>query len=235
MSLPSVAVPQYKCIIPSTGIEIEYRPFLVKEEKLLLIAQEGGDQADQVLAIARVLADCISTPDIEIGTLATFDIEYLFLKLRSKSVGEVIELSIQHPDSDCEHTTNVKLNIDDIEIPGPIPDNKISLDKNLGVVLKFPTFQDVAYTEDSTEPQTERLFDLLASCVEYVYDDKEVYNDFTKEEMIEWLEHLPKAQFDKITGFFENAPSLKHTIKWKCRSCKKNDKVELQGMQGFFT
>ena len=235
MSLPSIAVPEYKCVIPSTGQEIKYRPFLVKEEKLLLISQEGGEEADQILTIARVLADCINTPDIEIGNLATFDIEYLFLKLRSKSVGEVIDITIQHPDSECKHATEVKVNIDDIKVPGPIPDSKVMLTKELGVVLKFPTFQDVAHTEDNEENQTERLFDLLAACVDYVFDKEEVYNDFTKEEMLEWLESLPKSQFNKITEFFEAMPKLQHTIKWKCSACKKNDKVELEGMQSFFS
>ena len=124
MALPSIATPEYKTNIPSTGQEITFRPFLVKEEKLLLTAQESGEQKDQILAIANILAACISTPDIEIGQLATFDLEYLFLKLRAKSVGEVIQISVPHQEpagpsgsleNSCTHRTDITINIDEVE------------------------------------------------------------------------------------------------------------------------
>ena len=242
MALPSIVTPEYKTIIPSTKQEIIYRPFLVKEEKLLLMASESDDEKEQVLAIAKILSQCILTEGIEIGSLAPFDLEYLFLNIRAKSVGEILELNLRHynPDSptgtlesSCEHVTEYQLNIEDIAIPGPLPDTKIQLTDNLGVVLRFPTFQDIAITEE--DMNAEVMFNLISQCVEYVYDNEEVYNDFTAEEMHQWMENLGQVQFEKITNFFENLPRLTHEIKWKCSACGRDDSLVLEGVQSFFT
>ena len=242
MALPLVVTPEYKCIIPSTNQEIVYRPFLIKEEKLLLMAAESDDDNEQILAIAKILSQCILTEGIEVGSLAPFALEYLFLNIRAKSVGEILELKLRHfnPDgpsgtleSSCEHVTEYQLNLEDIAIPGPLPDTKIQLTDNLGVVLRFPTFQDIAITEE--DMNTELMFKLIGGCVEYVYDNEEVYNEFTNEEMLQWMENLGQTQFEKITNFFEDMPKVTHEIKWKCSACGRDDSLTVEGVQSFFT
>ena len=242
MALPSVATPEYKCTIPSTGQEIVYRPFLVKEEKLLLMAGESDKDEDHILAIAKVISECILTEGIEVGSLAPFDLEYVFLNIRAKSVGEILELKLRHInptgptgtlESSCDHVTEVKFNIEDVAVPGPLPDKKVALTDSLGIVLKFPTFQDIAYTQDDIN--TNIMFDLITACVDYVYDNDDIYKDFTKEEMGEWIGNLGQTQFEKITQFFENMPRLTHELKWKCEACGREDSMVVEGVQSFFT
>ena len=242
MALPSIVTPEYNITIPSTGQEIKYRPFLVKEEKLLLMAGEGESQEEQILAIAKVLADCIITPDIDVGSLAPFDMEYLFMRLRAKSVGENIKLNLKHLDVDsptgklessCQHVTEYDLNIEDIKIPGPIPETKLQLTDTIGAKLRFPTFQDLAVADDNMN--TARLFEMITDCIEYIYDEQEVYNEFTKEEMAAWIENLNTDQFKKLSDFFEEMPKLQHDLKWKCKECGKTDSIHMEGMQSFFT
>ena len=242
MALPSIATPEYKTNIPSTGKEITFRPFLVKEEKLLLTAQESGEQKDQIMAIANILAACISTPGIEIGQLATFDMEYLFLKLRAKSVGEVIQINVPHQEpagpsgsleNSCTHRTDITINIDEVEVLPPVPDTKIQITDDIGVSLRFPTFQDLATDEDTTT--TAYIFKLLANCVEFVYDKEEVYNDFTKKEVSEWIDALSQDQFQKISQFYENLPRIRKPIEWKCEACGKKESMTLEGLESFFS
>jgi len=243
MALPSIAAPEYNTTVPSTGEEISYRPFLVKEEKLLLLAQESGETKDQVLAVAKTLAACITTPDIVVGDLATFDIEYLFLKLRAKSVGENIELSLPHSaamegpsgslESLCTHKTKVTVDIDNVDITRPIPERKIQLTDDVGVYLKYPTFQNMAETEDVGN--TDYLFDILTKCIDYVYDKEEVYNDFTLQEMSDWIDGLGQTEFKKISEFFENLPKLQKELTWTCSACGKKETLMLEGLQSFFS
>ena len=243
MALPSIAAPEYNTTVPSTGQEISYRPFLVKEEKLLLLAQESGETQDQILAVAKTLAACITTPDIIVGDLATFDIEYLFLKLRAKSVGENIELSLPHSaamegpsgslEGLCTHRTKVTVDIDDVDITRPIPNRKIQLTDDVGVYLKYPTFQDMAATEEVGT--TEYLFDILTKCIDYVYDKEEVYNDFSLEEMSSWIDGLGQAEFLKISEFFENLPKLQKELTWTCSACDKKETLLLEGLESFFS
>jgi len=243
MALPSITAPEYTTTIPSTGQEITYRPFLVKEEKLLLLAQESDDKKDQVLAVAKTLASCITTPDISVGELATFDIEYIFLKLRAKSVGENVELTLPHSSSMdgpsgsledlCTHKTVVNVNIDNVDITRPIPDRKIQLTADVGVYLKYPTFQDLAATEEAGT--TDQLFDILTKCIEYVYDKEEVYNDFTLGEMSDWIDSLGQTEFMKISQFFEDLPKLQKELNWTCSSCGKKETLLLEGLQSFFS
>ena len=129
--------------------------------------------------------------------------------------------------------TEVKFNIEDVAVPGPLPDKKVALTDSLGIVLKFPTFQDIAYTQDDIN--TNIMFDLITTCVDYVYDNDDIYKDFTKEEMGEWIGNLGQTQFEKITQFFENMPRLTHELKWKCEACGREDSMVVEGVQSFFT
>ena len=244
MALPSIVTPEYRTIIPSTKQEITYRPFLVKQEKVLLTAQESDDPKDQILAVAKVLAECITTEDIIVGSLTSFDIEYLFLKLRSKSVGESITVKLSHQgtteasgtlENKCDYSTEVSINIDDIKPPEVTVDKKIQLTDDVGVVLKFPTFHEMVNNDMDEEPNVTQLFDMLTKCIDYVYDKENVYNEFTEDEVKSWVDTLNQSQFEKISTFFTDMPSLKHEVTWKCGGCGEEDTVEVEGLSNFFT
>ncbi len=232
MSLPQLTSPEFVTKVPSTGKEITYRPFLVREEKILLMALEGGDEKEISKAITNILTSCILS-DVKVDELATFDVEFLFLKLRGKSVGEVIELKLAHsdPDSKCKHRTEVEINLDDINVVGDIGEGKIQLNDELGIKLRYAGINDVDKIDSKS---TEQIYDLVVQCVDYIYDTENVYEDFTKKEMSDWLEQLSTAQFQKITNFFESSPKLSHTIEWTCPECGEKDTIVLEGMQSFF-
>lgn len=231
MALPSISTPEFKTKIPSTGQEITYRPFLVKEEKILLMALEGNDQKEIENAIKKILTNCI-LDDIDVDKLAMFDMEYLFLQLRGKSVGEVIELSVVHPDAEIQHRTDVTINIDDIKLSNMNQEKKIMLTDNVGVMMKYPTMKEAMSV---TGEGTEAIFDILSHSVDYVFDADSVYNEFTQEEIVEWISTLNQSQFQKILNFFENMPKLSHEITWYCEKNKKEFSLKLEGIQSFFT
>ena len=234
MSLPQLVSPEFTTEIPSTKQKIKFRPFLVKEEKILLMASEGNDPAEMQRAVKSILSNCILTK-INVSNLATFDLEYLFLKLRGKSVGEEIELLMKHSSkSECKHQTTVKMNLDDIKIVGKVSDGKIMLDDKIGVKLKYPTFDEVAKMSEN-QSNTEIIYKTMAMLIEYVYTEEEVYNDFTDEEMEEWITKLNQKQFAKITDFLANMPKLSQKVEWTCSKCGEKDTVVLEGLQDFFT
>lgn len=231
MALPSIATPEFSTTIPSTGEEITYRPFLVKEEKILLMALEGGDQKEITRSIIVLLKNCILTENIAVEKLATFDIEYLFLKLRGKSVGEVVELKIGHQEGECNHQSDVSINLDEIKVTGEVQDGKIMITDDIGVKLHYPTI-DGTLTVDTDNADS--MFGLVTDCIEYIYDSNEVYNDFTQQELQNWVDQLNQAQFKKITDFFQSMPSLSHKVEWKCKKCGEQDSILLEGLQSFF-
>lgn len=228
--LPKIATPEYSTRIPSTGEKISFRPFLVKEEKILLMAMEGRDQREIETAIKNLLESCILS-NIKVSKLATFDIEYLFLKLRAKSVGEVIELKVAHESGDCNHKTPIRINIDEINVSEITSDGKIMLTNDIGIKLRYPGLDDVSNvkTDDSSS-----IFKLIAGCVEYIYDTESVYNEFTETELNDWIEQLSQEQFKKIADFFSVQPRLKHEVSWKCEKCGKEDSIVIEGLQNFF-
>lgn len=230
MALPSISTPEFQTNIPSTGETITYRPFLVKEEKILLMAMEGKDNREIYNAVLKLLQNCI-TQDIDVNRLSTFDIEYLFLKLRGKSVGEVVALKVGHQNSECKHLTEVDINIDEIEVTGEISDGKVMITEEIGVKLRYPNMQDVIKVDAD---DAGALFDMISSCIEYIFDQQEVYNEFTKEEIVTWTEQLNQTQFKKITDFFENLPKLSKEVEWVCDKCGEKDSIKLEGMQSFF-
>lgn len=230
MALPSLTAPEFFTKIPSTGQEIKYRPFLVKEEKILLMALEGNDQNEITNAIITILNNCLQE-GVDLTKLATFDVEYLFLKLRGKSVGEVIELRMSHKDGECKHRTDVEVNIDDINVTEGRPENKIHLTGDVGIKLRYAGINDIKGLDTDS---SEDMFNLIIDCVEFIYDNENVYSDFTKKEMADWLEQLSSEQFKKITEFFENSPKLSHEIEWTCKECGKDDSLKLEGLTSFF-
>ena len=232
MALPSISTPEFQTKVPSTGETITYRPFLVKEEKILLMAMEGGDENEITRSVLKILENCIIS-NIDMNSLATFDIEYLFLQLRGKSVGEVITLQVMHPNNDeCKHATEVQVNLDDINVKGDISDGKIMLTDDVGVKMKYPSINHVTGMDIS---ESKDMFTMVASCIDFIYDSENVYNEFTKEEIIEWIEGLNQAQFKNISEFFESMPRLSTKVEWTCSKCNKKDDILLEGLQSFFT
>ena len=237
MPLPKIATPYYTLELPSTGEDIEYRPFLVKEEKILILAMETQDTKQITKAIKDVIKSCVKSK-VKVEELPTFDIEYLFLNIRGKSVGEEVEVKIICPD-DGETEVPVTIAIDEIKIKKN-PDHKrdIKLDDTLTMRMKYPSLdQFVSENFDMNENLgIEKTFDLISSCVETIYNEDEAWNsaDVTKKELLEFLEQLSTSQFKDIEKFFDTMPKLSHTIDITNQKNKKKSEVVLEGISSFF-
>jgi len=238
MPLPKIATPTYELELPSTGKPINYRPFLVKEEKLLVLALESEDNKQITTAIKTVIKSCISTKGIKVETLPTFDIEYLFLNIRGKSVGEELEVNIICPD---DKVTEVPVTIDLDEIQVQKSDdhtNRIQIDSNIMMEMKYPSLdQFIKNNFDFKEGnQMDQSFDLIASCIDKIYTEDEVWStaDCTKKEVKEFLESMNSSQFKDIEKFFETMPKLQHTITVKNPKTKVESDVVLEGLASFF-
>tara|TARA_B100000287_G_scaffold211339_1_gene199559 strand:+ start:761 stop:1480 length:720 start_codon:yes stop_codon:yes gene_type:complete len=238
MPLPKIATPTYELELPSSGETIKYRPFLVKEEKLLVIALESEDNKQITNAIKAVIKGCILTKGVKVETLPTFDIEYLFLNIRGKSVGEELEVNVYCPD-DGETQVPVTINLDDIEVQ-KIEDhtNKIKIDDSVMMEMKYPSLdQFIKNNFDFDEKNAmDQSFDLIASCISKVYTEDEVWStaDCTKKEVKEFLESMNSQQFKDIEKFFETMPKLSHTVKVKNPVTDIESDVVLEGLASFF-
>ena len=238
MPLPKIATPTYELELPSTGQSVKYRPFLVKEEKLLVLALESEDTKQITTAIKSVLKSCVLTKGIKVETLPTFDIEFLFLNIRGKSVGEELEVNVICPD-DGETQVPVTINLDDIQIQkSDDHDNQIKLDDNIMMELKYPSLDQFIKNnfEFDEKNAMQQSFDLIASCIDKIYTEEEVWAtaDCTKKEMSEFLESMNSTQFKGIEKFFETMPKLSHTIKVTNPNTKKKSEVVLEGLASFF-
>ena len=238
MPLPKIATPTYELELPSTGKSIKYRPFLVKEEKVLVIALESEDTKQITNAIKAVLKNCVLTKGIKVETLPTFDIEFLFLNIRGKSVGEEIEVNIVCPD---DEETNVPVFIDLDSIQVQISDdhtNQIKLDDDLMMEMKYPSLEQfIKNNFDFQEGnQMDQSFELIATCIDKIYNEDEVWAtaDCTKKEVKDFLESMNSSQFKEIEKFFETMPKLKHTIEVTNPNTKVTSEVVLEGLASFF-
>jgi hypothetical protein len=238
MPLPKIATPTYELELPSTGQTIKYRPFLVKEEKLLVIALESEDTKQITTAIKTVIKNCIETKNVKVETLPTFDIEFLFLNIRGKSVGEEIEVNVICPD-DGETYVPVKISVDDIQVQRNDEHvNQIKLDDNLMMEMKYPSLdQFIKNNFDlSSNNAMEQSFELVASCVDKIYNEDEVWSasDVTKKELMDFLDQMNSNQFKQIEKFFETMPKLSHTVKVKNPVTEVESEVVLEGLSSFF-
>ena len=238
MPLPKIATPTYELELPSSGEVIRYRPFLVKEEKVLVIALVSEDTKQITTAIKAVLKSCVLTKGIKVETLPTFDIEFLFLNIRGKSVGEELEVNVICPD-DGETQVPVTINLDDIQVQkSDNHDNQIKLDDNIMMELKYPSLDQFIKNnfEFDEKNAMQQSFDLIASCIDKIYTEEEVWAtaDCTKKEMTEFLESMNSTQFKGIEKFFETMPKLSHTIKVPNPNTKKKSEVVLEGLASFF-
>ena len=238
MVLPKIATPTYELELPSTGQPIKYRPFLVKEEKLLVLALESEDTKQITTAIKTVIKNCIETKNVKVETLPTFDIEYLFLNIRGKSVGEEIEVNIICPDDD-ETTVPVKINVDDIKVhKNPDHVKQIKVDDSIMMEMKYPSLdQFIKSNFDLSAGNTmDQSFDLIASCIDKIYTEEEVWaaGDVSKKELLEFLEQMNSTQFKDIEKFFETMPKLSHTVQIKNPKTEVESEVVLEGLSSFF-
>ena len=238
MPLPKIATPSYELELPSTGETIQYRPFLVKEEKLLVIALESEDTKQITTAIKTVIKNCILTKNIKVEALPTFDIEYLFLNIRGKSVGEEIEVNIICPD-DGETQVPVKINLDDIQVQKNDEHSKrIKIDESIMMEMKYPSLdQFIKSNFDFNDKNAmDQSFDLIASCIDKIFTEDEVWAavDVSKKELGDFLESMNSSQFKDIEKFFETMPRLSHTIKVKNPVTEVESEVTLEGLASFF-
>ena len=238
MPLPKIATPTYELELPSTGETVQYRPFLVKEEKLLVIALESDNTKQITTAIKSVIKNCVLTKGVRVEDLPTFDIEYLFLNIRGKSVGEDIEVSITCPD-DNETTVQVHINLDDIQVEKfDDHSDKIKLDDSIMMQMKYPSLEQFIKNNFDINQKNamDQSFDLIASCVDKIFTEEEVWTtaDCTKKEMNDFLEQMNSSQFKEIEKFFETMPKLTHKIKVKNPKTKVESEVVLEGLASFF-
>ena len=238
MPLPTIVTPSYELELPSTGKKIKYRPFLVKEEKLLVLALETEDTKQISTAIKTVLKNCIQSRGVKVESLPTFDIEYLFLNIRGKSVGEEIEVNLISPDDKVTEVP-VSINIDDIEIQkSKDHDKKIKLDDTLIMEMKYPSLDQFIKSnfDFGDEVDMDQSFELIASCINKIYNEEEVWStaDCTKKEVIDFLEPMNSMQFKEIESFFESMPKLSHTVTITNPKTKVESTVVLEGLSSFF-
>ena len=240
MPLPKIATPSYELELPSTGKTIQYRPFLVKEEKLLVIALESEDIKQITNAIKAVIRACILTKGVKVESLPTFDIEYLFLNIRGKSVGEDIDVNLICPD-DNETEVSVSVNLDDIKVQKPEGhSNQIKLDNNLMMELKYPSLNEFIKNNfdpnDTSKNPMDQSFDLIGSCINKIYNQEEVWAaaDCSKKEITDFLDSMNSSQFKEVEKFFETMPKLSHTLKVLNPKTKVESDVVLEGLASFF-
>ena len=238
MALPQLKndVPKYEMTVPSTGEVVKYRPFLVKEQKVLLVAFESKDSKRILNSMLDSISSCV--PNIKLDSLATFDVDYMFTQVRSKSVGETS--TILHACQNCNEENEVKVRLDQIKVN--IPENwkkttEIEISKDITVELKFPTYKDISYLNiDDNASDAELLMDTVAACMKAVKTEDEyiLVKDEPKEEVEKFINSLTNQQLEKITNFASNAPKLSHTQNYECKKCKTENKIELSGLQDFF-
>tara|TARA_Y100000766_G_scaffold258889_1_gene247410 strand:+ start:910 stop:1629 length:720 start_codon:yes stop_codon:yes gene_type:complete len=238
MPLPKISTPSYELVVPSTKKKIKFRPFLVKEEKVLILAMESQDNQQIANAVKDVIAACILTRGIKVETLSTFDIEYLFLNIRGKSVGEEVEVTITCPDDNETQVPSV-INLDEIKVQ--MDDNHsidIKLDDEYTMRMKYPSMDEFIKTNFAVDGDVnvDDTFKLIASCVDQVYSEEETWAgaDCTKKELSQFIESLNSKQFKSIEKFFETMPKLSHTVKVTNPNTKVESEVVLEGLQSFF-
>lgn len=244
MPLPKLDVPTYELEMISSKNKIKFRPFLVKEQKLFLMANESDDIKDTINAIRQIIKNCVLT-EIDVDSLPMFDLEYLFLHMRARSISEIVNLKYKcnnkvkneetKEEKICGMINDVNINL--LEIQPKIQDqhsNKIQLSDTVGIVFKYPTFEMSQKSTGKTE--SELIMEMIYNCVDYIYDKETVYyaKDISKSELIDFVDGLQQKEIFKIQDFFENMPKLSKKVDYKCSKCGYNEEINLEGLQTFF-
>ena len=238
MALPIMNTPTYNMVVPSSGVSVKFRPFLVKEEKALLIAQQSEDLMIMVDTLKSVVKTCVME-NIDANKLATFDLEYMFTQIRAKSVGEIIELIFpcdnDHGEDNEKARVKVSIDLTTLQVEkNPSHTNKIDLFDDVGVLMKYPTVDIMKKLEDSDS--IDNIFDVVAMSIDYIYQGDEIFyaKEQKHDEMLQFLNNLTSEQFVKIQNFFDTMPRIKKQIEYTCPVCQKEHKKMLEGMQSFF-
>jgi hypothetical protein len=232
MTLPKIVTPTYELEIPSSKEKITYRPFLVKEEKILLLAQEAGEESDILNAIKQIIKNC-TFEEVEVNDMALFDLEYIFLRIRSKSLGEKVELKLLC-DDDGETYADVTIDLEKIEVDFPKEHtNNIQLTDTISLVMRYPQMSALSLT---TVSDTETIFHMIKTSIRQIIDGETIYEqvDFTEEDLDVFIESLTSEHFKNIQEFFQTMPKLKHVVKYKNPKTKKQNKRTLEGLNSFF-
>jgi hypothetical protein len=235
MALPTVNNPTYEIKLHSVDHKIKYRPFLVKEEKILLTALEGGETADIVRATKEIIRNCCLDESIDVQKLPAFDIELFFLNLRARSVGEKVEIAMNCQTKDCDGTTSVLVNLEKIGLE--INDDHtdlIKLTNKIKVKLKYPDIDRM--TRPPEESQMDSIFEITKACIEGIWEGEELHNivDYTEQELEDFIMSLNQQQFGKLIGYFNTMPKLKHKVEFTCSKCSSKQQTVLEGLQSFF-
>jgi len=238
MPLPKIATPTYELTIPSTKKKIKYRPFLVKEEKILLLAMESNDAKEIAESVKNVINNCIITRGVKVDNLSTFDIEYLFLNIRGKSVGEEVEVMVTCPDDEVTQVP-MSISLDEIKVvQDPKHNRDIKLDDALTLRMKYPSLNEFVKSnfESEEEMTVDDTFSMITGCIEQIYNEEESWSasDSTEKELKQFLEQLTSNQFKEIEAFFETMPKLSHTLKIKNPNTGVESEVALEGLTSFF-
>ena len=245
MALPKIDVPVYETKLISSGKTIKYRPFLVKEQKLFLMASQAADEKETIDVVKQVLNNCIIT-DIDVDDLPTFDLEYLFMQLRARSVGEVVNLKYncnnKVTDTDgeskpCGGLVKFDMNLLEIEpTRNEEHSNKIAISDKLGVVMKYPTLKMIGDTKALQDESIESIMDIIIKCIDYIYDADQMYyaKDSTQEELMEFVESMQQDDLEKIQKFFTTMPKMSKPLDFKCGKCGYEEKIVVEGIQNFF-
>ena len=236
MALPKLTTPTYELELPSTDEKVKYRPFLVKEEKILLIAMESGKNEDIIEAVKQIVEECTFNK-LNLGTMPMFDVEYIFLQIRSKSVGEVSKLKLLCPD-DKKTYADVEVKLDDVKVQvDEGHTNKIELDNDMGMIMTYPNI-DSFKASGVTTISASNMIEVISTCILQIYEQKgeKVYEakDQTKKELGDFIEQLQSKHFKKVQQFFDTMPKLKHTVKVKNPKTKKESEIVLVGLNDFF-
>ena len=233
MPLPVINAPTYELTIPSTGQTVQYRPFLVKEEKILLMANEGGEASEIVRAMKQIIGNCIQN-GYNTDNMPLFDVEYIFLKLRSKSVNEFSEVGFRCPE--CDEVNRVQIDLSGVEISvDDTHSNKVELTNDIGLIMNYPQLDSVNIN-DLESNDVNVVFEVISSCIDSIYQGEEIHDsgDYTKQEISEFINNLTQEQFLKIQQFFDTMPKLSHTVPYKCGKCEYDEPLLLEGLQNFF-
>lgn len=238
MTLPKLSTPTYELVVPSTNKKIKYRPFLVKEEKILLLAMETEDENQMANAVKTILSNCIQTPRFKIDNLALFDIEYIFLNIRGKSVGETVDLKITCPDDEVT-TVDVQIDLDEITVEKQEDhSNIIKMNDDVSVVMKYPSMDlFIKNNMGDSSSEVDDVFEIASMCIDQIVDGEEVYeaSNCSKKEINEFLEGMDTKQFLKVQKFFETMPKLSHTVSVTNPNTQVTSAVVIEGLASFFS
>lgn len=240
MSLPKINAPVYETNLISTGKTIQFRPFLVKEQKLFLMAAESDDAKDVTNAIKQVLNNCIMTENVDIDTLPVFDLEYLFLQLRIRSVGEISKLKYKCNNKIAEEKVCgaiVEIDVDLNSINPTIPkehSQKIELSKDMGIMMKYPNFSILNKLNIESELD---MFKIVVSCIDYIYDKDTIYysKDYTTAELNDFVDNMSQEDLEKVKNFFSTMPKIEKDLEFKCKKCGYTEQMHVEGIQNFFS